>query len=78
MVSSLIIEQKLLSIDICRQNTSDSLPRRMPMVVDESVEVCVRELDGDTEHKGQRLDTFRPLTWSNTLHPVSFGGLYCV
>ena len=37
----------------CRRNTSGSLPRGMPMVVDESVEVHVRELDGDIERKRQ-------------------------
>ena len=39
----------------CQRNTSSSLPRGMPTVVDESVEVCVRDLDGDTECKRQRL-----------------------
>ena len=32
----------------------------MPMVVDELVEVRVREPDGDTECERQRLDRFRP------------------
>ena len=32
----------------------------MPMVVDESVEVHVRELDGGTEHKRWQLDRFGP------------------
>ena len=61
-----------------RRNTSGSLPRGMPMIVDESVEVHVRESDGDTEHKRQRLDMFRPPTWHNTLRHVSFGELYCI
>ena len=39
----------------------DSLLRGMPIVVDESVEVCVRKLDGGTERKRQRLDRFGPL-----------------
>jgi len=34
-----------------RLNLVSSLPRGMPMVVDESVEVRVREPDSDTEHK---------------------------
>ena len=33
----------------------------MPIVVDESVEVRVREPDGDIEHKRQRLDMFMTL-----------------
>ena len=37
----------------CRRNTSGSLPRGMPTVVDESVEVHVRKPDGDTERKRQ-------------------------
>jgi hypothetical protein len=57
---------------------ANSLPRGMPTVVDESVEVHVREPDGDTERKKQRFGRFRPSTWRNTLRPVSFGGLYCV
>ena len=56
----------------------DSLPRGMPMVIDELVEVHVREPDGDTECKRQGLDRFRQPTWRNTLRPMSFGGLYCV
>ena len=32
----------------------------MPVVVDELVEVRVRELDGDTERKRQQLDRFGP------------------
>ena len=36
-----------------RRNLVGSLPRGMPTVVDESVEVRVRELDGDTERKRQ-------------------------
>ena len=32
----------------------------MPMVVDESVEVHMREPDGDTERERQRLDRFGP------------------
>jgi hypothetical protein len=48
------------------------------MVVDESVELRVREPDGDTECKRQRLGSFRPPTWHNILRHVSFGGLYCV
>ena len=39
------------------------------MVVDESVEVRVREPDGGTERKRLRLDRFRPPTWRNTLRP---------
>ena len=62
----------------CRRNLIGSLPRGMPTVVDESVEVRVRELDSDTERKGQRLGRFRPSTWRNTLRLVSFGGLYYV
>jgi len=62
----------------CRRNMFGSLLRGMPMVVDESVEVCVKEPDGDTEHKRQRLGRFRPPAWRNTLRPVSFSGLYCV
>jgi hypothetical protein len=61
-----------------RRDMNSSLPRGMPMVVDESVEVRVREPDGDTERKRQQLGSFRPLTWRNTLCFVSFGGLYCV
>jgi hypothetical protein len=38
----------------CRQNLVGSLPRGMPTVVDESVKVRVRKLDGDTERKRQR------------------------
>ena len=38
----------------CRRNLAGSLPRGMTIVVDESVEVRVRELDGDTERKRQR------------------------
>jgi hypothetical protein len=34
--------------------------RGVPTVVDESVEVRVRELDGDTERKRQRLGRFGP------------------
>ena len=49
----------------------DSLPRGIPTVVDESVEVRMRELDGDTEHKRQRLDRFGPLAQRNTLRAVS-------
>ena len=37
-----------------RRNLVGSLPRGMPMVVDELVEVRVRELDSDTERKRQR------------------------
>ena len=37
----------------CRQNLVGSLPKGMPTVVDELVEVRVRELDGDTERKRQ-------------------------
>ena len=48
------------------------------MIVDESVEVRMRESDGDTERKRQRLGRFRPLTWRNTLRPMFFGELYCV
>jgi len=48
------------------------------MVVDESVEMCVREPDGDTERKIQRLGRFWPPIWHNTLRPMSFGGLYCI
>ena len=55
-----------------------SLPRGMPTVVDESVEVRVKEPDGDTECKRQRLGRFRAPTWRNTLRPVSFSELYCV
>ena len=33
----------------------------MPTVVDELVEVHVKELDGDKERKRQRLGRFRPL-----------------
>jgi len=55
-----------------------NLPRGMPTIVDESVKVHVRELDGDTERKRQRLGRFRPLTWRNTLRPVFFSELYCV
>ena len=36
-----------------RQNLVGSLLSGMPMVVDESVEVRMRELDGDTERKRQ-------------------------
>jgi hypothetical protein len=54
-----------------RWNMSCSLPRGIPTVVDESVEVHVREPDGDTKCKRQRLDRFRPLAWRNTLRPVS-------
>ena len=61
-----------------RRNLVDSLPRGMPIVVDESVEVRVREPDSDTERKRQRLGRFRPPTWRNTLRPMSFGELYCV
>ena len=32
------------------------------MVLDESVEVHVRKPDGDTAHKRQQLDRFRPST----------------
>ena len=48
------------------------------MVIDELIEVCVKELDGDTEHERQRLDKFKPPTWRNTLRSLSFGGLYYV
>ena len=48
-----------------------SLSRGMSTVVDESVEVHVRELDGDTECKSQRLDRFRPSARCNTLCHVS-------
>ena len=73
-----LLHSKELRMRRCRRNTSGSLPRGMPTVVYESVEVHVREPDGDTERKRQRLDRFRPPTWRNTLRPVSFGGLYCV
>ena len=43
-----------------RQNLVGSLPRGMPMVVDESVEVLVRKPDGNTKRKRQRLDRFGP------------------
>ena len=43
-----------------RRNLVDSLQRGMPTVVDESVEVRMRKLDGDTECKRQRLDRFGP------------------
>ena len=36
-----------------KQNLAGSLTRGMPTVVDESVEVRVRKLDGDTECKRQ-------------------------
>ena len=42
------------------ENTSGSLPMGMPTVVVELVVVRVRELDGDTERKRQRLGRFRP------------------
>jgi hypothetical protein len=41
------------------------------MVVDESVEVHVKEPNGDTKHKRQQLDRFRPSARRNTLRPVS-------
>jgi hypothetical protein len=44
----------------CRRNMSGGLPRGMYTVVDESVEVRVREPDGDTKCKRQRLDRFGP------------------
>ena len=47
-------EETLNQLLTCRRNTSGGLPRGMPTVVDESVEVRVRELDGDTERKRQR------------------------
>ena len=58
-------------IHCCRRNTSGSLPNGMPMVVDESVEVRVREPDGDAERERQRLDRFGPSARRNTLHHVS-------
>ena len=45
-------------VDEIRPN---SLSRDMLTVVDESVKVRVREPDGDTERKRQRLGRFRPL-----------------
>jgi hypothetical protein len=36
-------------VPICRRNTTDSLPRGMPVVVDESIEVRKRRIKGDTE-----------------------------
>ena len=49
----------------------------MPMVVDESVEVRMRKLDGDTECKRQRLDRF-----GHRLDVIPYVlclcGLYCV
>ena len=44
----------------CRRNLIGSLPRGMPTVVDESVEVRVRKPYGDTERKRERLDRFGP------------------
>jgi len=41
-------------------NLVGSLPRGMPTVVNESVEVHVRRPDGDTERKIQQLDRFGP------------------
>ena len=35
----------------CQRNMASSLPRGIPMVVDESVEVRVRKPNGDTERK---------------------------
>ena len=55
----------------CRQNLVGSLPRGMPMVVDESIEVHMRKPDGDIECKRQWLDRFRPSVWCNTLCHVS-------
>ena len=46
----------------CERNLVSSLPRGMPMVVDELEEVRVREPDGDIERKRQRLDRFGPST----------------
>ena len=62
----------------CRRNLVGSLLRGMPTVVDELVDVRVREPDSDTKRKRQRLGRFRPLTWRNMLRPMSFSGLYCV
>ena len=45
---------KCTPLPCCRQNTFGSLPRGMPTVVDESMEVRVRELEGDTERKRHR------------------------
>ena len=41
-----------------RRNTSDSLSKGIFMVLDKSVEMRVKEPDGDTECKRQRLDMF--------------------
>jgi hypothetical protein len=54
-----------------RWNTSGSLLWGMPKVVDESVEVHMRELDGDIERKRQWLGRFRPSAWHNTIRLVS-------
>ena len=51
-----------LALIFYRQNLVGSLPRGMPTVVDESVEVRVRKPDGDIERKRQQLDRFGPLT----------------
>ena len=42
----------------CQQNMFSSLPRGIPTVVDESVEVRMRKLDDDTRRKRQQLDRF--------------------
>ena len=44
----------------CQRNMFDSLSKSIPTVVHESVEVRMREPDGDTERKRQRLGRFRP------------------
>ena len=43
-----LVRPHLVQAHGCRQNTSGSLPRGMPTVVDESVEIRVREPDDDT------------------------------
>ena len=50
-----MVDQKLYRsiIGSYRRNLVGSLPRGMPTVVDELLEVCVRKSDGDTERKRQ-------------------------
>jgi hypothetical protein len=52
----------------CPRNMAGSLPRGMPAVVDESVEVRERRTRGDTEHDVGR---FGPSAWRNILRHVS-------
>ena len=57
--------------DNCRRNMVGSLPRGMPTVVDESVEVRVIGTGWWHKRRDSDLDRFRPSDQRNTLRPMS-------